>query len=728
VFAQGSPLVNKIEFQGLKRIEEGAIKAKISQKTGLPVSQDKINEDIKAIFKMGYFEDVKVDLDAFEGGIRLIYIVKEKPTIVKIDFQGNKEFEDSKIKEKVTITPGSIADTVLIQDNSVKIKNLYEEEGYFLANIVPVTRKVTPDEISLTYQIEEGPKVKLNRLIIEGNKTISASKIKKAMETGEWWLLSFISSSGYYKKDRMDSDIDKIRNLYYNEGFLKVIVGEPQVALDKDKKSMTVKISISEGDVFRISSIETTGNTVFDNAAIKKNITLLPGTVFSKALLEKNIQAISNLYSAGGYAMTTVIPDLVPDDKDKTVGITLAINEGSKYRVGRIEVSGNTKTRDKVIRREIRFDEGELFDSTKLKRSYERINNLNYFETVDIIPKPKVEQKVVDLEVKVKEKPTGMLSVGGGYSSVDKLIGTVDMTQGNLFGRGQLLKVKAELGGRSSFYEVSFKDPWFRDKPLALSTGIYKTSREYTEYTKKAFGAFLGFGKDLSEYWKADLSYNVEKAEIFNIKSTASAIIRDQEGIKTTSAITPTIVRDSRDNFLDPSRGSRNSATLTFAGLGGSNAFIKASADSAWYFPVGETSFMLRGRVGFATGLFNKTLPLYERFYVGGIYSVRGLGFGIAGPLDPATGEAIGGNTELIFNAEYIFPLLTEMKLKGVIFFDAGNSYEDFHEFGKLRFTAGTGVRWQSPVGPIRIEWGYNIKKKPGESSSKIEFAFGSFF
>ncbi|MDA8239881.1 MAG: outer membrane protein assembly factor BamA [Nitrospiraceae bacterium] len=728
VLAQELPLVSKIEIQGLKRIEEGAIKAKISQKIGEPVSEDKINEDIKAIFKMGYFDDVKVEIEPFEGGVNLIYNVKEKPTIVKIDFQGNKEIEDSKLKEKITITPGSIADSVLIQDNALKLKNYYEEEGYWLANVVPVIKKYSANDVSLTYQIDEGPKIKIKKIIIEGNRRISSSKIKKVMETKEWWIFSFLSSSGYFKKAQMNTDVEKIKNLYFDNGYIKAAVAEPEISVDRAKKSMTITIRISEGDQYRVSSIDFTGNKTYDNATIQKLITIKPGSVFDKSKLEKDIQAISSLYSDNGYALVSVAPDLVPDEKNRTVRITLNISEGDKYRIGRIEVSGNTKTRDKVIRREIRFDEGDIFSSSKLKRTYERLNNLNYFETIDIIPKPKYEEKVVDLDVRVKERPTGFLSIGGGYSSVDKFIATVDLTQGNLFGKGQYLKLKGELGGTSSLYEVSFRDPWFLDKPIALSTGIYKTTREYIEYNKKAFGFFVGLGKDLSEYWRGDVSYNFERATISDIRVGASPIIFDQEGTKSTSSITPTITRDTRDNYLDPSRGSRNSLSATFAGLGGDNAFVKGSVDSGWYFPLGPTTFMVRGRFGYAKGLFDKTLPLYERFYVGGIYTVRGLGFGDAGPKDPATGDPIGGTTQLIFNTEYIFPILTEMRLKGVVFFDAGNSYEDFNNFGYLRYTTGTGLRWISPIGPIRIEWGYNLAKKPGESSSKFEFAFGSFF
>jgi outer membrane protein insertion porin family len=345
-----------------------------------------------------------------------------------------------------------------------------------------------------------------------------------------------------------------------------------------------------------------------------------------------------------------------------------------------------------------------------------------------MVPKPQYEEKAVDLNVKVKERPTGFLSVGGGYSSVDKFIATVDLTQGNLFGKGQYIKVKGEMGGKSSFYELSFRDPYFLDTPYAFSTGIYSTTREYVEYDKKAAGFYLGLGKSLNEYWKADIQYNYEKATIHNVDAAASTIIKDQEGTQTTSSITPNVVRDSRDNYLDPSKGSRNSVSLTFAGLGGSNAFIKGLIDSAWYYPLGETTFMFRGRFGYAKGLFNEKLPLYERFYVGGLYTLRGIGFGEAGPKDPATGDAIGGTTELIFNTEYIFPLLPDIKLKGVVFLDAGNAYEDFHNFGSLRYTTGLGFRWLSPMGPIRLEWGYNLKKKDGESSSKFEFAFGTFF
>ena len=765
LLAQSQPLINSIEIHGLKRIEESSVKSKITQKVGEPLSQDKTNEDIKNIYKMGYFDDVRAEIESFEGGIKLIYQVKEKPTIVKIEFQGNKEFDDAKLKEKITVTTGAIADSVLIQDNANKLRAFYEEEGYWLSHIVPVIKTAGPNEVVLTYLIEEGPKVKIKQIKIEGNKAIKESKIKGVMETKEWWLFSFVTSSGYFQKERMDADIERIRDLYLNNGYIKVVIGEPKIELTKDMKKMVVTIPISEGDQFKVSSMEFSGNKVFPDDVVRKRISMAVGQPFNKSALKKDMISISELYSENGYALVTVTPELYPDDASKQVKLALKIDEGAKYTIGRIEISGNTKTRDKVIRREIRFDEGQTFNSALIKRSYERINNLNFFENVELVPKPQPEEKVVDIDVKVKERPTGFFSVGGGYSSVEKFVAMVELSQGNLFGKGQYVKLRGELGGRTTYYELSYKDPWFLDKPISLSTNVYKTSKEYIDYDKEATGFGFSIGKRFTDYWFGDVGYNFENAKISNISDDASSIIKEQKGTQTTSSITPSLTRDSRDNYLNPSRGSRNSIYVTYAGLGGTNNFVKGELDSAWYLPIGSTTVMFRGRLGCASGLGGKDLPLYERFYVGGIYTVRGLGYGEAGPKEPVTcakgtlvngkcvadppvegkcekdttlvdgqcigkkegGDFIGGENELIFNLEYIFPLVTDIKLNGVAFVDAGSSFDTFSDID-LRYTSGLGVRWISPMGPIRLEWGYNLAKRQGEKTSRFEFAFGTFF
>lgn len=728
-FAEELPIVTAIGVKGLKRIEEGSIKAKVSQKIGEPLSQEKTTEDIKTIYKMGYFDDVKVEIEPFEGGIKVIFVVKEKPTIVKVEFQGNKKYKDEDLKDKIALTPGAISDVTLINDNAGKLKKFYEDEGYYLAMVVPVVKKAEEGEVAVTYQIEEGKKVKIKEIKIEGNKALSAGKIKGAMKTSERGLFSFILGGGYYKKDEMKADLERIRDLYYNNGYIKVTVGEPKVQLTDDKEGMRITIQISEGEQFRVSSVELAGNKAFSEEELRKLIKLSPKAIFNKEILRKDIAAITDQYSNNGYALVVITPDLIPNEETKETKVVYRIEEGDKYKIGRIDISGNTKTRDKVIRREIRLDEGDTFNASALKRSYERLNNLQFFESVELSPKPRPEERLVDLDVKVKDKPTGFLSVGGGYSSIDQFVAMADITQGNLFGKGQYIKLRGELGGRSSFYELSFRDPWFMDKPISFGTSIYKTYRKYGNFERKATGFDVSFGKSFWEYWGASVSYSFEKTTIFNVRSDASTTIKEQEGTSTTSSITTSVGRDTRDNYLDPLRGSKNAVSLTFAGLGGTNAFLKGLMDSGWYFPVFDvTTVHLRGRAGYASALFGKKLPLYERYYVGGIHTVRGLGYGDAGPKDP-NGEAIGGEKELIFNAEYIFPIVAEHKFKGLVFFDAGRAYGKGEALGSdLRYTTGAGIRWISPIGPIRIEWGYNLDKREGESASKVEFTFGSFF
>jgi outer membrane protein insertion porin family len=308
------PIVNSIEVKGLKRIEEGAVKSKITQKLGDPISNEKISEDIKNIFKMGYFDDVRTEIETLEGGIKLIYVVKEKPTIIRVEFQGNKEIKDDKLKEKATITVGSIADTTLIQDNASKLQLHYEEEGYWLATVVPIINKISENEVYLTFQIDEGEKVKIRQINIVGNRGISAGKIKGAMKTATWKIYSFIFSSGYYKKETMTLDLEAIKDLYFNNGYIKVVVADPETRLADDKKGMSITINISEGDQYKISSVAVTGNKAYPEAELRKKVSSAPGAVFSKEVLKKDIASMTEIYTEHGYALANVYPDIVPDE------------------------------------------------------------------------------------------------------------------------------------------------------------------------------------------------------------------------------------------------------------------------------------------------------------------------------------------------------------------------------------------------------------------------------
>lgn len=729
-FAQELPLVTAIEIKGLKRIEEGAVKNKISLKIGEVISQEKISEDIKLIYKMGYFEDVRVDIEPFEGGVKVIYTVKEKPTIVRVSFEGNKKYDEDRLKEVVTITAGAIADVTLINDNALKLKAFYESEGYFFAEIVPLLKKKTEEEVELIYVIEEGHKVKIKEIKFEGNKAISSRKIKKVMSISERKFYSFITGSGFYKKYEMLRDLEKIKDLYYDNGYLKVSVGEPKIEFSKDKKWMTIKIPVSEGPQFKVSSVKLEGfKDKQEEAELTKMIKLKKGEIFSKAKMRKDIEAITSFYSDRGYALVSVSPDVIPDEEKLKVEVTYNIKPGDKFTIGRINISGNVKTVDKVIRREVRVDEGDEYSASKIQKSKKRLEDLQYFETVDINQKPEPDKKTVDLDVNVKEKATGFLTIGGGYSSIDNLIGMLDITQTNLFGRGYSLTLRGELGGRSSYYTVIFRDPWFMDKPLLFGTSLYRQKREYVNYTRDATGFSLTFGKRYGEDWSASVTYEIEKSEVTDVAADADAIIKDMEGRLLTSAVTFQVINDTRDSYIDPSKGRRYSLSLTTAGLGGDTGFWKSMLDLGWYFPVFEESTLhLRGRVGASDTLFGKKYPLYERFYIGGLDTIRGLGYGEAGPKD-SKNHPIGAKRALIFNIEYLFPIITEMKFKGLLFVDMGKGYNEGEKIGTdIKYTTGFGFRWFSPLGPVKIDYGINLNRKEGESKSKIEFGFGSFF
>lgn len=730
IYSQELPKITDIEIKGIKRIEPAAVKNKISIKLGEEISQEKISEDIKSIYKMGYFEDVKVDIEPFEGGVKVIYKVKEKPTIVKISFEGNKEYDEDKLKEVVTIVPGAIADVTLINDNALRLKAFYESEGYYFAKIVPVLNKKTEEEVELTYVIEENNRIKIKDIKFEGNKSLSSSKIKKVMATSERKFYSFITGSGFYKKYEMLQDLEKIKDLYHNNGFLKVSIGEPKIEFSQDKKWMTIIIPISEGPQFKISSLKLEGiKDKKEEAEIRELIKVKAGEVFSKGKMKKDIEAIVSYYSDRGYALASLMPDVIPNEEKLTVDVIYNIKQGEKFTIGRVNISGNVKTIDKVIRREIRVDEGDDYSASKIQKSKRRLEDLQYFETVDINQKPDADKKTVDLDVNVKEKPTGFLTIGGGYSSIDNLIGMVDVTQTNLFGRGYSLTLKGELGGKSSYYTIAFRDPWFLDKPLLFGFNLYRQKREYVNYTRDANGVSITFGKRYGEDWSTSITYEIEKSEVSDVAADADTIVKDMEGNLLTSSITFQIVNDTRDSYIDPSKGRRHSLSFTVAGLGGDTGFWKSLLDLGWYIPIFEESTLhLRGRIGMSDKLFGKKYPLYERFYIGGPDTIRGLGYGEAGPKD-SKNDPIGAKRAIIANIEYLFPIVAEMKLKGLIFFDLGKGYDETEKFGSnIKYSTGFGFRWFSPLGPLKIDYGINLNRKEGESKSKIEFGFGSFF
>lgn len=744
--------VTLVEVQGNRRIESATVLAKVKTREGTVFSPSQIKEDIRSLYQLGHFEDVQVRTEGFEQGLKVIFWVKEKPLIREVSFEGNSEISSENIKEIVTLLPRTAFNLPLIQENADKIRRKYEDSGYYHAVVVPVIVELRGGDKNVVYFIEEGDKIRLTSVVITGNKAIPSDQIKAMLRNQEWWIFSVFGTSGTLRMEDLKEDVEAIRNLYYNQGYIQVQVAEPvieehpitehthefmgQTETYYTKNEVTVRIAVKEGEQYRVDSIAIKGNAIIATEDLFKEVLLKRGDVFSREVLRQDVARIMDRYDSLARPFANVTPQFSIDDAKRTVNITIDIQEGGEVRIGRIDITGNTKTRDKVIRREMRLDEGDLYSKKALKRSYERINNLNFFETAEFSPERRLQEPVMDLNVRVKEKMTGNLSIGGGYSSVDRLMAIAEITQGNLGGRGQLLKFKVQWGQTRRLYMASFMEPYLFDKPVWGRVDLYRQDTDYDGYSLKTEGFGLGVGKSFTEYLSASLRYAFDTSEVYNITSTPTTLLQEQilnyGPSMRTSSMTASVSRDSRDFYLDPKSGSRNTLSFTYAGgpFGGDPEFIKATGDSAWYAPLfWDTVFMLRGRIGFAGSLIDKPLPTSERFFVGGSGTVRGFRSGTAGPMD-ASLNRLGGDKQLIFNAEYTFPILPAARLKGLLFYDMGKAFNDDELISvrELRHTYGWGFYWLSPMGPLRFEWGYIVNQKPNDQREAFSFSIGSTF
>ncbi len=775
--------VTLVEVQGNKRIETATILAKIKTKEGAVFSPSQIKDDIKVLYQLGHFEDVQVRTEGFESGLKVIFVVKEKPLIREIIFEGNNELSTEKLKEGLTLLPRTAFNLQLVNENAEKTRLKYQDAGYYDAVVVPVIKEYRGGDRTIIFYVEEGKKVKLEDIIFTGNKAITSKDLKTALKSQEYWFFSPLGRSGTLRTEELREDLETIRNLYYNRGYIQVQVDEPVITPKQytyrecyfwgerrtftRKSELQVHINIKEGDQFRVNAITFKGNQIITTDDLQNETKLKKGDIFSRDVLRKDVNFIIDKYDGLARPFANVVPLFNINPEKKTVDITIDIQEGGEVRIGRIDISGNTKTRDKVIRREMRLDEGDLYSKKAIKRSYERLNNLNFFETVDIVPERRLQESIMDLNVKVKEKLTGTLSVGGGYSSVDRLVGIAEVTQGNLGGRGQLLKFKAQVGGRGNLFVLSFMEPYLFDKPIWGKVDLYKQTQKYDGYDLDSTGMALSAGRSFGEFVSTSVRYSLDGSKVYNISTTAPLAVTNQVDTYgnniITSSLTWNLARDSRDFYLDPKTGSKNSILAQYAGgpLGGDPNFVKTIADSAWYFPLfWDTVFMARGRFGYIESLIDKPVPLAERFYVGGPTTVRGFRYGTAGPtspvygpayktnsdgsvfFDPTTGQpvvigqqilgqnAIGGTKELIFNIEYSFPLVPAARLKGVVFYDIGKGFDTYEQvkFSELRQTMGWGFWWLSPIGPLKFEWAYIIGQKPGDQPSQFDFSIGALF
>jgi outer membrane protein insertion porin family len=741
-FAEGEKLV-EIKIDGNRRIEAAAILNVIKLHAGDTLYNDKTDADIRAIYKLGHFQDVQALREDSDKGVVLVYSVKEKAIVREITFEGNKELSTEKLKEALEFRQNSVFSSKDLAKSVAKIKKLYGDDGYYLADIQPLSKNNASGDVTVTFKIVEGDKILIKEIHIDGNKAFSTGKLKGVMETKEKWFLSWLTGAGTYKEDVLKNDAMLISDFYLNHGYVNIKVGEPTIKLNETKTALEVTLGITEGDQYRIGDIGFKGELVDPAATLRKKLKSEPGEVFNRSILRTDIGALTDVYGDKGYAFATINPLTRLDSEKKTIDITFDVEKGELVTIERINIAGNPKTRDKVIRREVRVIENELYSSTGLKRTKQNLMNLGYFEEANVATSKGSTGNKLNVNVDVKEKPTGTFSIGGGYSSLDGFIGQGSVQQANFLGLGLKANLSASIGGSSQTYALGLTDPYFMDTKLTLGGDIYRSERDYTDYTRRLIGADIKGGYPINDSIGTFTMYKYEIKDLFK-PSVAYQALHDADthgtyplGETTTSSIYSSITHNSTDYRLDPSSGMINTFSAEYAGLGGDNRYARFITDNTYFYPlysklVASTKLTL----GYIRDV-GKPVPIDEKFYLGGIFSLRGFKTRTVSPTDPAfpvAGDSVvylGGNKEITGNVELTFPLLSEVGLKGVAFFDYGNSFDDkATAFNTMLMSYGWGIRWASPIGPLRLEYGIPINPRSviDSTSGRLEFSIGSMF
>ena len=741
---QAGVKVTAIDIRGNKRIELPAIVGRLTLKPGDPYTPENVRGQIKILYETGFFEEVQVETESGTGGMALAFLVREKPFITEIVFDGNKALSDDKLKEKITIKSQAFLDQPQAKESAEKIRLAYQGDGYFNCGVIPVVQTLDKDRKRLTFFIKEGEKARVKTVNFDGLHAATKDEMFKVMSTREWipWyglitqlkLPSLVSDAGVLKREEMNNDIERIKEVLLNKGYLNVRVGLATAELDDEKKWFVVTYPVMEGEPFTIGEIGFRGNTVFEDPELRQGLKMKEGEIFQRQKLRDEITRVNDLYGGRGYSFVDVSPNVIPNTEERTAAVIFTVKEGEMMRVRQINISGNEKTKDNVVRREIRVDEQDVINTPALKRSFQRLNNLNFFETVEILP-AKVADDKVDLNVRVKEKPTGQFSVGGGFSTLDQLVAIADITEGNLGGNGWMGRIRGQLGQQRTIGLITFRNPYVNDSLTSMQLDVYRTATNYISWFETKTGASVTLGRYLSEYTSGSVSLFAEE---LNFKNPRPGICPDrfplvcsQLGNQSTTGFRTSFSRDTRDVFMDPRSGWRTTVGFDFGTpyLGGSNNFYKYYIDVIKYTPLPfDTRFSFRARYGAAVGIENSPIPLTERFYVGGINTMRGFVFGRAGPVTDSN-SLLGASQQLIFNNDFIFTISADAKLNGVIFFDYGKGFDDDEPLSsKLRKTAGLEGRWISPFGPLRAAYGINLDPNPAERKGVFEFTIGSLF
>ncbi|PYN36999.1 MAG: outer membrane protein assembly factor BamA [Candidatus Rokuibacteriota bacterium] len=724
--SQPAPIIIRdIHVEGNRRVQDAVILGRVKSTVGSTFNPSLLSEDIRSIFGLGFFDDVQLRVEDFEGGVRIVFTVSERPFVRDVDFVGNKKEDRDTLQDKIDIKLGSVYNPVDVQRAVEKLRDFYEDEGYFEVQITPTVEKFADSDVKLIFNIVEGRQITIESIVFKGNKGLRDDQLKDAMETKE---RQYFILRGKVQRQRLEQDIDRIIATYNDNGYIQARVESYDVAVDREKARVTITIVVVEGPQFRVGDVKITGVTLLPEAEVERQIRLKTGDVFSVTRIRDSVTGVLNLYSAIGRASADVNPKRDQLPAINQINLTFEITEGPEVYVERINISGNVRSEDKILRRELPLHEGDLYTLQNKEKARQRLVNLGYFETVNVDTQPGSDKTRIIVNIVVVERATGIFSIGGGYSSVDSLVGTIDLAQRNFLGRGWEVAIRIRAGATTQQGTISFTDPWLFDRPLSGGFDIYKSIRNYQDYTYDTTGLNLRLSHPFAEYWRWHTGYRISQDIVNNLSDTAPPDLVEQKGTTITSAIGASLTRDSRDLIAAPSKGGQTTISLDFAGLGGDSQFYKATFLQTYFKPIWFGHVLgTRFEAGYGEGWGGKDLPIWERFYLGGPNTIRAFKFRSVSPVDDA-GFKTGGTSEIIANVEYVIPL--PFGLRVAMFFDVGNVYGFGTPFDPtdLRYGPGAGIRWQSPFGPIRMDYGLNIDRRAGEGPGAFHFSVGSPF
>jgi len=732
-------VIKDIRVEGLQRTEAGTVFNYLPVKVGETMTEEKAQQALRALFATGFFKDVRLEQ---ENNV-LVVIVEERPAIAQIDLSGIKEFSDEVVRRVLReqgLSEGKIFDRAVLETAEQELKRQYLARGLYAAEVQTTVTPLERNRAGISIAVIEGDVAKIQGINIVGAKSFDEDELLDflSLRTPGW--LTWYTKADQYSRQKLAGDLETLRSYYLNRGYLDFNIESTQVSITPDKKAIYITINITEGAKFTVSDVQLAGQMLVPRAELEKLVKLKAGDIFSREKLTETTKAITDRLGNDGYAFANAnaVPQI--DKEHRTVAFTIFIDPGRRVYVRRINISGNNKTRDEVIRREMRQLEGAFYDISKIQLSRRRIDRTQYFGEVTVDTQPvEGSPDQVDVNFSVKERPTGSIMLGAGISSVEKFVISGSISQTNIFGSGKYLSASVSSGKINRVYSLSYTDPYYTIDGVSRGFDAYRrdtnaTSLAVGSYSTKTLGGGVRFGFPLSETDSFSLGLNGETVELQTYSNSPVTYLKfvDIFGSRYSyGAGTAGWTHDTRDSLIVTTKGLLTRLSSEIAG--GDLQYYRAGLVQQWFQPLSRTyTLMLAGELGYAEGYGGKTLPFFKNYYVGGPGSVRGYRSFSIGPQGP-NGEVLGGNRKITVNAEIQFPMPgagQDKSLRLAWFLDGGQAYgaNQSVALGDLRYAAGLALSWSSPVGPLRLSYGRPLNDKPGDRIERLQFTFGTFF